>query len=33
VDSPAQSAGTVDVRVTDPGGTSAAGSGDEYTYS
>jgi sugar lactone lactonase YvrE len=30
--SPAASAGTVDVEVTTPGGTSAAGAGDKFTY-
>jgi hypothetical protein len=30
--SPAESAGTVDVTVTTPGGTSAASSADEFTY-
>jgi hypothetical protein len=30
--SPAGSAGTVDVTVTTPGGTSTTGSGDKYTY-
>jgi len=29
---PAQAAGTVDVRVTTPWGTSVTGTGDEYTY-
>jgi hypothetical protein len=29
---PAQAAGTVDVTVTTPGGTSATGAGDKYTY-
>ena len=33
VTSPAQSAGTVDVTVTTPGGTSAPNSADHYTYS
>ncbi|MGZ4342274.1 MAG: beta strand repeat-containing protein [Solirubrobacteraceae bacterium] len=29
---PAESAGTVDITVTTPGGTSSTGSGDRYTY-
>ncbi len=29
---PADAAGTVDVKVTTANGTSAAGSGDQYTY-
>jgi hypothetical protein len=30
---PAHAAGTVDVQVTTPGGTSATGAGDHFTYS